>query len=266
MSQRPSYSVLVAEDESLIRENLVKKLAEHCPEFEVVAQAADGREALEAIAELVPDLLITDIRMPVLDGLELIREVYLSHPELPVLIVSGHDEFGYARTALQYGVSDFLLKPVSIEELRAAMSRVAARLEARERDLEREHPGPPEVPAQQELVERVREYLRVNFRGQVSLGALAARFHVNPPYLTRVFKRLTGQAPVRYLRDLRIGQARHLLESRPELEVKEIGQLVGYSDQGYFSRVFKQAAGVSPLEYREGRAARRELDGRPAPG
>ncbi len=89
-----------------------------------------------------------------------------------------------------------------------------------------------------------------------SLGALAARFHLNPPYLTRLFKRLTGQVPVRYLRDLRIGQARRLLESRPELEVKEIGESVGYPDQAYFSRVFKQAVGVSPLEYREGRAAR----------
>ena len=256
MSPRASYSVLVAEDEVLLRENLVKKLGEHRPVFEVVAQAADGREALEAIAELLPDLLITDIRMPVLDGLELIRQAYLNYPDLLVLIVSGHDEFRYAQIAMQYGVTDYLLKPVSAGELRAALARVAARLEARERDFQREHPGPAEVPAQEELVGRIREYLRAHFREEISLGTLAARFHVNPPYLTRVFKRLAGQAPVRYLRDLRIGQARRLLESRPELEIKEVGEIVGYADQGYFSRVFKQALGVSPLEYREGRAAR----------
>jgi YesN/AraC family two-component response regulator len=253
MNRKHCYSVLVAEDESLIRANLVKKLAEHCPEFEVVAQAADGGEALEAVSELVPDLLITDIRMPVLDGLSLIREVYLNYPETFVLIVSGHDEFRYAQAALQYGVKDYLLKPVSAGDLRAALTRIAVRLEARERDFQREHPGLPEVTAQEELVSLVQEYLRAHYSEEISLGALAARFHVNPPYLTRLFKRVVGQAPVRYLRDLRIGQARRLLESRPELEIKEIGEIVGYSDQGYFSRVFKQAMGVGPLEYRERR-------------
>jgi len=258
LSQKRLYSVLVAEDERLIRENLVKKLAEHCPEFEVVAQAADGREALEAVAELVPDLLITDIRMPVLDGLALIREVYYGYPEVMALIVSGHDEFRYAQAALQFGVQDYLLKPVSAAELRAALSRVAARLEARRRELEQEYPGPPEVTAQQELVGRVQEHLRAGFGGEVSIGELASRFRVNLPYLTRVFKRLTGLTPVRYLRDLRVGQARKLLEERPELEIKEIGEIVGYPDQGYFSRVFKRASGSSPLDYREGRGRRRE--------
>jgi len=251
LSPRASYSVLVAEDEVLLRENLVKKLGEHRPVFEVVAQAADGREALEAIAELLPDLLITDIRMPVLDGLELIRQAYLNYPDLLVLIVSGHDEFRYAQTALQYGVADYLLKPVSAEDLRAALARVALKLEARERDWQREHPGLPEVSAQEQVVGLVQEYLRVHYREELSLGELAVRFHLNPPYLTRLFKRLTGQAPVRYLRDLRIAQARRLLESRPSLEIKEIGESVGYPDQGYFSRVFKLAVGVSPLEYRE---------------
>jgi YesN/AraC family two-component response regulator len=171
-------------------------------------------------------------------------------PDLLALIVSGHDEFRYAQTALQFGVTDYLLKSVPAGELKAALARIALRLEARERAWQQEHPL-PEVPAQEEMVRLVQEFLRAHFREELSLGALAARFHVNAPYLTRVFKRLAGQAPVRYLRDLRIAQARRLLESRPELEVKEVGQSVGYEDQAYFSRVFKQAVGVSPLEYRE---------------
>jgi len=96
----------------------------------------------------------------------------------------------------------------------------------------------------------VKEYLRVNFTETISLADLAARFHVNPPYLARVFKRRAGVAPVRYLRDLRISHARKLLVERPTLEIKEIAAMSGYPDQGYFSRVFKQAVGTAPQDYR----------------
>ena len=82
------------------------------------------------------------------------------------------------------------------------------------------------------------------------------RVQVNPPYLARLFKRAVGAAPVRYLRDLRINQARKILEERPELEIKEVGVIAGYPDQGYFSRVFRQAVGMSPQEYRESRGGR----------
>ncbi len=251
MNRGRTYSVLVAEDEALIRRHIVRRVAENCPAFEVVAEAADGREALEAVAELYPDVLITDIRMPVMDGLALIREVYYAFPGVKAVIVSGHDEFAYARAAISLGVKDYLLKPVSAEELRAVMSRLAAQLDAEEQRLDGEHPAFPESSSQKELVAAVREHLRLRFAETVSLADLAARFHVSPPYLARMFKRHGGVAPVRYLRDLRIGQARKLLDERPGLEIKEIAAMVGYTDQGYFSRVFKQAVGVGPQEYRE---------------
>ena len=97
----------------------------------------------------------------------------------------------------------------------------------------------------------MQEYLRARFAEPISLAELAAPFHVNPPYLARLFKRHGGVAPVRYLRDLRISQARKLLDEHPDLEIKEVGAICGYPDQGYFSRVFKQAVGVGPQEYRE---------------
>jgi two-component system, response regulator YesN len=250
VSRKRAYSVLVAEDEALIRRQIVRRVAENCPAFEVVAEAADGQEALDAISEQYPDVLITDIRMPVMDGLALIRKVYYAYPEVKVVIVSGHDEFGYAKTALSLGVKDYLLKPVAEEELRAVMSRLAAQLDAEEERLDGEHPAFPESSSQEELVAAVREYLRLRFAEPVSVADLAARFHVTPPYLARLFKRHGGAAPVRYLRDLRIGQARKLLDERPGLEIKEIAAMVGYPDQGYFSRVFKQAVGVGPQEYR----------------
>jgi two-component system, response regulator YesN len=250
MSRKRTWSVLIAEDEILIRRHLARKLAELCPAFEIVGEAADGQAALEAVAELNPDVLITDIRMPVMDGLTLTREIYYAFPDVRVVIVSGYDEFGYAKTALTLGVKDYLLKPVSEEELRSVMSRLAIQLDADEERLDREHPDFSESSSQAELVSAVKEYLRAHFTEAISLSDLAARFHVNPPYLARVFKRHAGTAPVRCLRDLRVRHARKLLDERPALEIKEIASMVGYPDQGYFSRVFKQAVGTSPQEYR----------------
>jgi two-component system response regulator YesN len=111
--------VLVAEDEPLIRAHIVRKLGENCHGFKAVGEAADGREALEAIADLSPDV--------------------------KVLIVSGYDEFSCAKSALAFGVKDYLLKPVVAEELRAVMPRLAVQLDAEEERLDREYPAFPET-------------------------------------------------------------------------------------------------------------------------
>ncbi len=251
MSQRLPFSILVAEDEPFIRRNIVKKLAENCPEFEVICQVADGQEALEAVGELSPDVLITDIRMPALDGLALIREVYYKFPDIKVIIVSGYDDFSYAKSALLYDVKDYLLKPVSVSELRAAMSRLLFHLQAERKRFDTEHNDFPKASAQEELISLVQEYLRLHFQEAISLSDVAGRFHVNQPYLTRLFKQHIGLAPVRYLRDVRINHARRLLLERPEMEIKEVGAVSGYADPGYFSRVFTAAVGISPQEFRE---------------
>ena len=256
MSRKRKYAILVVEDEPLIRADLSKKLEEAGEGFEVVGEAHNGQAALESIAGLRPDLLVTDVRLPVLDGLELARQVYHGYPDVKVVIVSGYDEAGYARTALQYGVKDYLWKPVNAAELRSTLSRLLIQLDEERQEREAGFPGPPEAAAREELLHAVQEYIRNHFTGELPIGELARRFHVNPPYLTRVFKRFAGLVPVRYIRDLRLSQARKLLEERPELEIKEIATRVGYPDQGYFSRVFRRALGVSPLEYREGRRDR----------
>jgi two-component system response regulator YesN len=255
VKRNQAYTVLVVEDEPLIRENLVKKIRENCPGFEVVGEASDGREALDALAETSPDILITDIRMPVMDGLALIREAYYSFPEICVVIVSGYDEFEYAKSAIVHGVKDYLLKPVAASDLRATMSRLAVMLDAEKEKFDSAHPLLPDAASQEELVRTVQEYLRAHFAEEVSLGELASRFHVNAPYLSRLFKRQVGAAPARYLRDLRISWARRLLDERRDLEIKEVSVLAGYPDQGYFSRVFRQTVGLSPQEYRERRGS-----------
>jgi two-component system response regulator YesN len=179
-----------------------------------------------------------------------------TYPDILAIIISGYDEFSYAKTALSLGVKEYQLKPVAVEDLTSAMAKLYVQLEKARVKFDTEHPAFPAMASQEELISLAQEYLRTHFAEEISLAELAARFHVNPPYLARLFKRTVGAAPVRYLRDLRINQGRKLLEERPELEIKEIGGIVGYPDQGYFSRVFRQAVGVSPQEYRESRTGK----------
>ena len=122
MSEAELYRVIIAEDEHRIRDNLAKKIPLVHPGFEVVGKAVNGENALDLINALSPDLLITDIKMPVMSGLELIEELYFTVPELPVIILSGYDDFNYAKKALQFGVKDYILKPVSKKELASTLS------------------------------------------------------------------------------------------------------------------------------------------------
>ncbi len=124
------WKVLIADDEPKIRRGLTQLLAAHAQEFTVVGEAEDGERALEMIAACSPDLLLVDIRMPFVDGLELIGRLVAAEGEsdLRVIVISGHDEFDYARQALGLGVFDFLLKPVDEDVLVGTLRRAAAEL------------------------------------------------------------------------------------------------------------------------------------------
>lgn len=117
MSGNPNYRVVVAEDELPILENIVDKIhsLDFC--FTVVGTATNGEDALEIIKQQQPHILFTDIRMPIMDGLELIKNALLIQPNLKIVIISGYDEFEYAQKAIRYGVTDYLLKPVKLARL-----------------------------------------------------------------------------------------------------------------------------------------------------
>ncbi|WP_072329473.1 MULTISPECIES: response regulator [unclassified Paenibacillus] len=122
------YQVMVVEDEQWIRSAVVKMVEQHGGGFEVVAEAGNGEEALQTIYQMWPTIVITDIMMPVQDGLWLAREI--AERQLPVItiILTGYNEFEYARQALRYQASDFLLKPVLEEELSKALEKAKQRI------------------------------------------------------------------------------------------------------------------------------------------
>ncbi|MEA4860507.1 Chemotaxis response regulator protein-glutamate methylesterase [bioreactor metagenome] len=124
-----AYTILLVDDETAVRDGIRSRTPWQTYNFEVIAEAGNGIEALELVEELHPDVVITDIRMPYLDGMELIQQIRSSHPATTLVILSGYDEFTYAQQAMRYEVSEYVLKPVSVEDLSKLLERLGKRLD-----------------------------------------------------------------------------------------------------------------------------------------
>jgi YesN/AraC family two-component response regulator len=246
--------MIVAEDEALIRKNIVKKILALTDRFEIAGEAEDGKTALDLVRMNHPDVLVTDIRMPLLSGLDLIREVHDAFPHVRILIISGYDNFEYAQAAIKYGVSDYILKPIDREKLEEVLTRLLIRLEKDKETFRESRAYLTERSGQESLVNGVAEYMVNHFSEELSLGRLSSSFRVHPSYLTRVFKKFKGKAPLQYLQELRMNEAKRLLRLHPDMGIKEIAGTLGYFDQSYFSRAFKKFTGYTPQGYRAGTA------------
>ena len=233
------FKVIVADDEKLIARNIARRIEEGCEAFQVIAQAGTGLEALELAGQLMPDVVFSDIKMPEMDGIELIARLREQNPSALCVIVSGYSDFEYARAAIQNSAVDYLLKPVNPEELSALLKRMETMLMAREQAL-----APRREASAGEVVENVMLYLRQNYDQQIDF--------VSAPYLSKLFHDHAGTSPSRYLTDLRMQKAKKLLLDS-QLSIKEIAARVGYPDPFHFSKSFKNAVGMSPAQFRDQR-------------
>ena len=131
MPEERRYRVMVVEDETIILNHLISKIQELPLPLEVSAFAANGEDAFDLIRQSPPDILFTDVRMPVMNGLQLAEKIYEEYPDILMVIISGYEEFEYAQQAIRYHVSDYLLKPVNLEKLLATTEKLCRKLSER---------------------------------------------------------------------------------------------------------------------------------------
>ncbi|MCR4655382.1 MAG: response regulator [Lachnospiraceae bacterium] len=241
------YNILLADDEHYLRQSLARKIAELDQSFKVVCEAGDGRAALKALSENDIQVVFTDIRMPEMDGLALSSEISRRYPDMVIIILSGYADFEYAKQAIRCGVFEYLLKPVSEEELSGVLSRTSLRLQEL-------YELPEENGAAGKSIEEacsyLEQYMIKNFREDIDFGALAEQFGFTSAYLSKSFTRALSESPSRYLTGLRMEEAKRLLSSTNE-SIARVGELSGYPDQFYFSRTFRKEVGENPSEYRK---------------
>ncbi|ALB45148.1 response regulator transcription factor [Clostridium beijerinckii] len=247
MTNNITFSVIVVEDEKLIAKNIIKNIYRANENFEVIGTANNGREALELIETLLPNIVFTDIRMPIMDGLELTKLIFEKYPFIHCVIISGHSDFSYARTAIRYGVSDYLLKPINLGELTTTLSNIEKILLASQNDFnisEFTYKKPNEI------VDLVTEYIKSNYHETIDLAALASHFGFSISYLTKIFTKYMNMSPSKFIKEYRINISKQLLRN-VSLPVSTVSEKVGYPDQFHFSKTFKQITGMSPSDYRD---------------
>lgn len=258
------YRVLIVDDERVERNGIRFLLKQLGMEFEIT-EFPNGQAAWDWLSARTADVLFTDVKMPFMDGMELIRRASERDPGMKIVIFSGFNEFEYAKTAIKYHVENYILKPVDPEEFEQTVTRVLRqldeerekqrrfeemeqRLKQLEADLpaERQQPG---ISGGHPEIETVKQYICRNYDKDLGIERLAEMVYMAPAYLSTLFKKETGQNLSKFIKAVRMDHAKALLEGSHR-KIVDISAAVGYPNVSYFCQSFREYFGVSPQRYR----------------
>ena len=242
------YRVIIAEDERLIAKNIAKHIETENPSFKVAGIYSNGEDALEAIKDHPPAVVFTDISMPVMTGLELAEKIHQTMSHVKCVIITGYAEFDYAKEALHYGVEDYLLKPLDTEELRKVLKNLELSFKSISENVKTNSGTDPSL-SPQEIVLLVKEFIQNNYSGEIDLNTIADNLGFSSSYLTKIFSRYEDTTPAKYIRNVRMGIAKQLLNDE-SLTIGQVALSVGYNDPFHFSKSFKQTFGITPTASR----------------
>lgn len=243
--------VLIVEDEEMIRKGIVLTVDWSSLGCVVVAEASNGEEGLEAVRRYNPTLIITDIKMPKMDGIEMMRQLRQAGNNAYVIILTAYDTFTYAQNAIRLGAADYILKPFHDGDLEKAIRSIQARY------LTSEKPAPAlsdpglKKGGKSKYVQSAISYIETHYADPtLSISAIADTLNISEGHLSHTFKKETDSTLLAYLTRFRIHKAMELLQDC-RVKVYEVAEQVGYRDIAYFSSTFKKMVGVSPSEYQD---------------
>jgi YesN/AraC family two-component response regulator len=239
--------ILLVDDERWVRTALKWTINKLKLPLQVVHECNNGLEALDWIKLNEVDLILTDIRMPIMDGIALVKELSSLKGEYDVIVISVHDEFHFIQQAMRGGVTDYLLKPIEETEIKACLEKWLNKKSSE--GITSNHTKPEKETFPLSTIDRVLDYIKKTPLDQITLKEAAESIHINPSYLSQLFKQQLNKKFVDYITELRIEESKRLLQNT-SLRMSEIAERVGYSDLAYFSNNFKKVVGCSPSEYR----------------
>lgn len=245
------FRILIVDDEAAVREGMKQLVDWQEYGFCIAGTAGNGQEAYELQKENQYDLVITDLKMPLMDGIELIQKLSDEGETCKVIIVSAYGEFVYAQTAMKYGVQYYLLKPVDENVLCGYLSKIAEDLKGKvkETQVDEQAFDYQYRMSTNGVVAEMRRFINEHYSESLTLNSLAKTYCFSPVYLGRLFKKETGITFNEYLNNCRISAAKKYISHSSHM-IYEIAELVGYKDINYFYKCFKDATGLTPNEYR----------------
>lgn len=247
--------VLIVEDEAWARDTLRSLLPQVAPELRIVGEADNGSQGLAHIMRLRPNLVLTDIRMARMSGLEMIRAVQESGVTgIRFVVISAYTDFELMREAIRLGVSDYIMKPITRENLAGVLLPLLQGAclgdeqgNAVQVDGLKTAEDPNEQAACHPVIQRALEIVRQRYADRLSLDALSEALRVSPEYFSYLFHRNMNINFTAYLRTFRIERAKAFLDDGEK--IYKVAAKVGYNDSKYFCKVFREVTGVSPTQY-----------------
>ena len=214
--------------------------------FDIVPEYAESAtDAMDIIKENLPDIILTDIMMPDMNGFELIEWIKANSYNCEILILTAYGTFEYARKALDYGVTGYLLKPINEAELKKLLEKAIYNINTNNK-----LSGHFDTEGMTLPVRRACEYIEKNFQENINLNKISNYVALSKNYFCNIFKKEVGITVWDYLIRIRMEQAKKMLADTDK-KTYEVSEDVGYDDPSYFGRLFKKYTGFTPIEYRD---------------
>ena len=257
--------IVIVEDEKILR----KGLALHTPWEDfgamVIADVANGIEGEKIVEKLNPEIVITDVRMPGLSGIEMMRRLK-GKCDSEFILISGYGEFSYAQEALALGAKRYIMKPIDDDELFSVLRETIEQVNEKKknRDLlnrlqvmeqqgailfKEYHPG---TDYREKYLETAINTINSHYREELSASDLAESLAISKSSFAKIFKSRTGYTFLEYLSNYRVKKAMEFLDEK-SIRISEVAAMVGYADYRHFGAVFKKITGITPSEYRKGK-------------
>ena len=244
------YSAIIIDDEPWTIIDIEQTLPMEELGFRITNSFKDPKTALVHIITQKPDLIITDIRMPNMTGIELMQKIREQNISCEIIIISGYGEFEYAKKAIQFGATGYCLKPLNPKEAYETLKLVKERLDKRNQERNDDADNNTTTEVNIDNFEQMVNYIDTHFSETLTLKSLANKFYLNPNYCCSLFTKFKITTFSQYLTNIRLTEAKKLLESS-SYSLDEISSLVGFHDYFYFSNVFKKYSNLSPKDYRK---------------
>lgn len=239
------YNLLIADDEPKSR-SLLSTLNWQSLGINVAKTVNNGIEVLDYVQKNDVDIILTDIKMPFMDGIELAEKLLTLKPEIIVVVLSGYDDYTFVRQCMKKSnVFDYLLKPIDPDEWITTFRNITEKLDGFKIQLDIS-----KTPdSKKHIIDSVLSYVQKHYHEQITLSNVADYVHISHTYLSRTIKEELGMGFSDLLNMIRIEYAKKLLKN-PSYKINEIADMVGYSSPQYFTYSFKKQVGQSPWQYR----------------
>ncbi len=251
--------ILIAEDEDIIRKGLVFTIDWLSMDCVVVAEAVDGEDGLQKILEYKPDVVITDIKMPKMDGIEMVKQG-LEHVKFKSIILTSYTEFEYAKKAIELKAYDYLVKPIDENKIIEVIQGLHDQMDMnREAEFALENLKNPSAKrdlnyyieldhTESGYVAKAINKIKEKYAEKIGIESISEELGVSASYLSRKFKEVTDHSFLDLLNAYRVQQAIKLLNTG-RYRVYEISDLTGFSDYKHFCTVFKRYTSMSPTGF-----------------